>query len=300
MRPSRTSPLSGGTVHWASSPTGKVSRCPLKISRRPGVGAESRASRLTTPGSGSTARTLMPGIAASRARATLAMSAVSLGGLGEATRTSAWVIAINRGTWRATSSASCSGTPVIPLLVGKAALPQANRHRQRPANKKIDDGNEGENFERTEGGGGKLHATAGYFADRNHRAERRKLNELHEIRGQRRQGHADGLRQDDAAKGLYRRQAQHLGRLAVALGDGLDAGAIDLGDERRLIDRQPDDEGADRTNADPEHDRQHVVDPQQLHQDRRVADDFAKRHADPAQEPPSRHIEPGNDEAADH
>src|SRR5262249_8108260 len=151
------------------------------------------------PGCGSTTRTSIPGIAASCACATLAIAEVLLGGLGEATRTSAWVMAISLGRLCSTSRAKASRTPATPLLIGKAALPERDGHRQRPANEKVDHGNEGEDLERAKGRGREFHAAARDLADRNHRTQRGKLDELHEIRGQRRQGHADRLRQHDAA-----------------------------------------------------------------------------------------------------
>src|SRR6478672_5378619 len=194
MRPCRRPPLNGGTVQPVSSPIGKVSRWPLKISRRPGLLARRRATRLTIPGSGSTTRTSNPGIAASRACVALAMAAVLLGGLGEATRTSAWVMSISLARLRSTSRARASRAPAVRSLLGKAALPQANGHRQRPADEKVDHGNEGEDFERAERRGRELHAAPRDLAHRNDGTQRRVLDQLHEIRGQRWQGHADGLR----------------------------------------------------------------------------------------------------------
>src|SRR5262245_24560097 len=193
---------------------GKVSRWPLKMRRRPPLLPRKRATRLTIRGCGSTRCTSIPGMLANRPSVALAMATVSLGGLGEATRTKACVMSINLGRLRSTSPARISRT-FSPLLVGKAALPEPDAHRQRPADEKIDHGNKAEELQRTEGRGRQLHAAPRDLAHRNHRPERGELDELHEVRGQRRQGHADRLRQDDTAKGLHRRQPQDLGGLTM-------------------------------------------------------------------------------------
>ena len=159
----------------------------------------------------------------------------------------------------------------------------------------VDDGDERENLQRAEGRRGQLHAAPGDLADRDDRAKGREFDELHEIRCQWRQGHTDCLRQHDAAERLQRCQPKHRCRLTMALRHRLDASPIDLGDEGGLVDRQADDECGEGADADPEHDRQHVIDPQQLHQDRCVADDLSERHAEPAQRTPARHVEAGDE-----
>src|SRR5262245_60041085 len=183
--------------------------------RRPALLPRRRATRLTTPGCGSTRCTSIPDILAKRPSVALAMATVSLGGLGEATRTSACVISTSLGRFRSTSPARTSRT-FSPLLVSKAALPEPDAHRQRPANEEIDDGNEGEDLERTKCRGRQFHTAPRDLAHRYHRPQGREFDELHKVRGQRRQGHADRLRQNDAAKGLHRRQPQDLGRLTMA------------------------------------------------------------------------------------
>ena len=56
----------------------------------------------------------------------------------------------------------------------------------------------------------------------------------------------DHLRQDDAPEGLPARVAEHLGRLILADGDGLDAAAVDLGKIGRVVDDEADDERGER------------------------------------------------------
>ena len=88
--------------------------------------------------------------------------------------------------------------------------------------------------------------------------------------------------------------SQHLCRLAMALGHALDARAVDFRDEGCLVERESDDQRHQRLDAHAEHDRQNVVDPQELDQDRRVAHDLADRDAGPAQGPEARHVEQGS------
>ena len=82
-----------------------------------GLGAEAR-DQADMPACGSTACISMPGMPASSSCVALAIATVWLGGLGEATRTSDWVMAISRGTFRSTSRPRSSRTS-SPLLVGK-------------------------------------------------------------------------------------------------------------------------------------------------------------------------------------
>ena len=65
-----------------------------------------------------------------------------------------------------------------------------------------------------------LHAAPRDLVHRDDGAQRRELDELHEVGGKRRQRHADRLRQHDAPEGLDRREPQHLGRLAMAFRHG--------------------------------------------------------------------------------
>src|SRR5262245_50997217 len=195
--------------------------------RRPARVPLRRATRLTIPGCGSTRCTSIPRMGDSSPCVASAIAVVLLGGLGEATRTSACVISMSLGRFRSTSPARTSRT-FSPLLVGKAVLPEPDAHRQRPANEEVDDGNEGEDLKRAKRRGRQFHAAPRDLAYRNYRPQGRELDELYEVRGQRRQGHADRLWQDDAAKGLHGRQPQDLGSLTMALGHRLDAGAIDL------------------------------------------------------------------------
>src|SRR5471032_3537825 len=195
--PSFSTPPSGGTVHGRFSRIGKVSRWPLKISRRPGLPLLMRPIRLFTRGAGSITSISMPGISRSSASATLSISSVSLGGLGEATPTSRCVTEISPSSEPSTWRARALRTSDISACL-QAAFPPADGHGQRPADQEIDDGNEGESLERPEVGGAEFHAAPGDLAHRDHCAQRRELDELHEVRGERRQGHADRLWQNDA------------------------------------------------------------------------------------------------------
>src|SRR5262245_41524136 len=179
MRPSRTAPDRGGSVQPASSPMGKVSRWPLKMRRRPGDRPRRRASRLTMPGSGSKRRIWIRGTAAINPWATSATADVSPGGFGEAARPNACAPSLRRGRLRATHAAGAARTPM--LLIGKASLPNADGHGQRPTYEEVDHGDKGEDLERPKGGGRQLHAPPGDLAHRDHRTERGELDELHKV-----------------------------------------------------------------------------------------------------------------------
>src|SRR5262249_17724484 len=118
--------------------------------RRPGCRPRRRASRLTMPGSGSKRRISMPGIAAIKPAATSATADVSPGGFGDAARTKAWVVSTRRARLRSAAAARAARTAL--LLIGKASLPNTDRHRQRPAYEEVDHGDESEDLERPEGG----------------------------------------------------------------------------------------------------------------------------------------------------
>src|SRR3954468_4971160 len=149
---------------------GKVSRWPLKTSRRPGFPLLMRPIRLLTRGAGSITSISMPGISRSSASATLEISSVSLGGLGDATPTSRCVTEINPSsepsTWRTRAPRT------LAISVGdmsarlQAAFPPADGHGERPADQEIDDGDKGEGLKRPEVAGAELHATPRDLAHR--------------------------------------------------------------------------------------------------------------------------------------
>src|SRR5476651_726803 len=191
--PSFSTPPSGGTVHGRFSRIGKVARWPLKISRRPGFPLLIRPIRLLTRGAGSITSISMPGISRSSASATLEISSVSLGGLGEATPTSRCVTEISPSrepsTWRERALRTWAISVGDMSACLQSAFPPADGHGQRPADQEIDDGNEGEGLERPKVAGAELHAAPRDVAHRDDRAQGGELDELHEVRRQRRQGH---------------------------------------------------------------------------------------------------------------
>ena len=74
--------------------------------------------------------------------------------------------------------------------------------------------------------------------DADERDQHRVLLEADEVVEQRRDHPPDGLRQDDVAERLEPRQAERAGRRVLARMDRVDAGAVDLGDVRRVDEGQ--------------------------------------------------------------
>ena len=87
--------------------------------------------------------------------------------------------------------------------------------------------------------------------DADERHEDRVLLEPDEVVEQRRDDPPDGLRQHDVAERLEPAESERPGGGVLARVDGLDAGPIDLGDVRRVDERQRDDGVEERIDRDP-------------------------------------------------
>src|ERR1700760_2990068 len=121
----------------------------------------------------------MPSMVANSSWATTAAALTSPGGLGEAAATSRCAMAMSSSRRPAIASAIwlCNSDDIS--AAGKAALPETDRHRQRPADAEIDHGDESEDFERAEGGGRQLGAAPRDLGDGDDGAERGVFDQLH-------------------------------------------------------------------------------------------------------------------------
>jgi hypothetical protein len=89
-------------------------------------------------------------------------------------------------------------------------------------------------------------------------AQRRVLQQDHQLRHEGRQHAADGLRQFDGQPGLEAGQADRQARFALAAGQGLDAGADDLREDRGVVEDQAGDHGDKRAGGkDQQHEQHH-------------------------------------------
>jgi hypothetical protein len=70
------------------------------------------------------------------------------------------------------------------------------------------------------------------------------------------------------------RHAERARRLGLAAVDRLDAAAVDLGRERRRVQRDAERRRGQRADLERQQDRQRVVEPEDLHQHRRVAEEL--------------------------
>jgi len=120
---------------------------------------------------------------------------------------------------------------------------------------------------------------------RQHRDQRGVLELDDRLIHQRRDHALDRLRQHDAPHGLSRRHAERGAGLRLAAIDRDDAAADDLRIERAAIKRQRQRRRRDRRHLDAGQDRQRVIEPNELHQDRRAAkrlDEGERNGAQPA------------------
>lgn len=76
-------------------------------------------------------------------------------------------------------------------------------------------------------------------------AKRGVLDQRYDLVAHRRQDALDDLGQHDVEEGLRARVAEHLSRLVVPHGDGLDAAAVDFGEVRGVIEDETDCAGAE-------------------------------------------------------
>ena len=103
--------------------------------------------------------------------------------------------------------------------------------------------------------------------------DRRAEHQQHELAGERRIHSAQRGEDNDVAKDLQSRETQRVTRLDLAARHRFDSGADDLGRVAREVEAHPEQCRGDRLEADTDR-RQREVDDEQLHQERRIADEL--------------------------
>src|SRR6266487_1621905 len=167
------------------------------------------------------------GMVSNRMKAAAAACVTSPGGFGEAAATRDLAIWSSRSVDASISPDICDRKFVCLCMIipvknensakRQASLPDANPHRQRPADQKIDDRYEREDFQRTKGRRRKLSTSPRDLRNRNDRSERGIFYQLNEVRGERWERDADSLRKHDASEGLERTKSKDQGCFLVPL-----------------------------------------------------------------------------------
>ena len=166
---------------------------------------------------------------------------------------------------------------------GQTALGVAGETDKRQADQEVDDGDHDADAEvviiRV------CQLTVGFrqVDQRDHRNERRVLEQRDEIVRHRRQRNAHGLRNDDVVKGLALGHAERQSALHLRAGNGHQSGAIVLGLISCVVDAEADDAGPEGRELQSDI-GQTVEDEKQLDQHGRAADHFDVAGGDARQE----------------
>ena len=126
-----------------------------------------------------------------------------------------------------------------PFHQGDAAVVPIHQQRRHKADGEIDRHGDGDDFDRLaglveHGAGEDLHQVRITNGDR----QRRVLGQVQILAGKRRDDHAHRLRHHHKPQRRLRAQAERIGRFGLSVRDRANAGAHHLGDERRGVERE--------------------------------------------------------------